>query len=422
MSRCRKSHGFVQVALASLVVFCAKPLMAQIGTTTDVIVGRVVGPDSMGLRIAHVDVTSIESGITRKQVTGDDGRYSVIFPDGGGRYLLTVHYLGMAPVRMLLQRRGDEDRLVANFTLTPTAVRLSAVAVEAQRIADSLGVGAGAIGQVLSKELLEQLGYEGNEAAALALVTPGVTLMQGGDTSMNAIAINGQSASQTGHLIDGLAAGSGSLPAQAVKSTSVITSAYDVANGQFTGGFVQQSTISGTNKFNGSLDSSVPLAPMGTVGASQGVLTRTQKGYRGGGSLAGPFIKDHLFGAMAYSLSSSSTPSASIYSLEPTSLDRLGVIPDSVARFMRILDSHGLAKPVGNPAGVQQSGFRTGFGRLDFTPNEKNTLTLSASGFRFWNQGFLTGPLATPTAGGQYSTESWRAQIALTSHLGALVN
>ena len=422
MSRCRKSHGFVQVALAILVVFCAKPLMAQIGTTTDVIVGRVVGPDSMGLRIAHVDVTSIESGITRKQVTGDDGRYSVIFPDGGGRYLLTVHYLGMAPVRMLLQRRGDEDRLVANFALTPTAVRLSAVAVEAQRIADSLGVGAGAIGQVLSKELLEQLGYEGNEAAALALVTPGVTLMQGGDTSMNAIAINGQSASQTGHLIDGLAAGSGSLPAQAVKNTSVITSAYDVANGQFTGGFVQQSTISGTNKFNGSLDSSVPLAPLGGLDASQGILTRTQRGYRGGGSLAGPFIRDHLFGALAFSASSTSMQSSSIYSLSSASLDRLGVIPDSVVRFMNILAAHGLARPLTNAAGSQQYGYRNGFGRVDFTPNERNTLTVSFSGFRFSNRGFLTGPLATPAAGGEFSSESWRAQVGLTSHLGAWVN
>ena len=422
MPRCSVPMHLLGAVFASLMVSGAKPLVAQIGTTTDVIVGRVVGPDSLGLRAAHVDVTSIESGITRKQMTGDDGRYSVIFPDGGGRYLLTVHYLGMAPARMLVQRRADEDRLVADFALTPTAIQLSAVTIEAQRIADSLGVGAGAIGQVLSKELLQQLGYEGNEAAALALVTPGVMLIQGGDTSMNAIAINGQSSAQTGHLIDGLAAGGASLPTQAMKSTSVITSAYDVANGQFTGGFVQQSTISGTNKFDGSLDSSVPLAPLGTPDASHGVLTRTQKGYRGGGNLAGPFVKDHLFGAFAFSMSSSSIPSASIYSLSPASLDRLGVIPDSVARFMNILDAHGLAKPVDNSAGLQQSGFRNGFGRIDFTPNEKNTFTLSGSEYRFWNRGFFTGPLATPTAGGEFSTESWRAQVALTSHLGAWVN
>ena len=131
------------LALGVTMMLASSPLRAQIGTTTDIITGRVIGPDSLPLAGAHVEATSFESAITRNNVTDDQGRYSIVFPDGGGQYVLTVHYLGMAPSRVLVRRLADEDRLVADFRLTATPVRLSAVTVEAQRVADSLGAGAG---------------------------------------------------------------------------------------------------------------------------------------------------------------------------------------------------------------------------------------------------------------------------------------
>ncbi|MDQ2890043.1 MAG: hypothetical protein M3R65_05745 [Gemmatimonadota bacterium] len=408
-------------ALAFFMAAVASPLRAQVGTTTDVIVGRVVGPDSLGLRGAHVDVTSIESGITRKQATGDDGRFSVVFPDGGGRYVVSVHYLGMAPVRMLLERRADEDRLVANFVLAPSAIVLSAVTVEAQRIADSLGAGAGAVGQVLSRELLEQLGYQGNEAAALALITPGVTLTRGADSSLSAISIGGQPASQTGQLIDGLAAGKATLPPEAVKNTSVITSTYDVSTGQYTGGFFETSTESGTNQLRATVNSSTPISPVGLSG-NQGALTQTQKGFDLGGNLSGPLVRDHLFGSLAVHARAMHFPRASIYTLGPASFSRLGISPDSVNRFLSILDANGIAPPEAPFPTDRQLGNRQLFGRMDFTPSEKHTITLSANEFAYWTHGGFSTPLSTPTSGGEYNVESWRTQVSLTSHLGSWVN
>lgn len=416
------TRKLLALTLAGVMLLISNPLRAQVGTTTDLIVGRILGPDSLPLRAAHIDVTSTESGITRKQVSDDDGRYSIVFPDGGGQYVVMVHYLGMAPVRLLLRRQADEDRLVANVRLIASPVLLSAVTVEAQRVADSLAAGAGAIGQVLSRELLDRLGYQGNEAAALALITPGVTLLQGADSSLSAISIGGQSSSQTGHLIDGLAAGSSSLPREAVKNTSVVTSAYDVSTGQYSGGFVEQSTVSGTNTVKGTLNSSTPLAPVGTLSARQGVLTQTQRGIDGGGNLAGPFIKDHLFGSIAGHVSTRKMPGASVYTLNPAALDRLGVIPDSVTRFLNILDAEGLTRPTGDLAGTRDFGNSQLFGRLDFTPSERHTLTVSASRYKFSTHGWFSGPLATPASGGEYSSESWRLQASLTSHFGSWVN
>ena len=81
-------------------------LKAQVGSTTDIVLGRVTGPDSLPLENARVEVTSPESGITRNRLTNAKGQYSIVFPDGGGAYQLRVTYLGMAPFQTTIQRQG----------------------------------------------------------------------------------------------------------------------------------------------------------------------------------------------------------------------------------------------------------------------------------------------------------------------------
>lgn len=412
---------------AALLVACAfftpaAILRAQVGTTTDLVIGRVTGPDTLPLRGAHVDVTSVESGITRTKRTDDDGRFSVIFPDGGGQYVLTVHYLGMAPFRTLLKRQADEDRLVANVRLSASAVLLSAVDIRAARGADSLAGGAGASGQVLTREQLDQLGYLGNEAAALALITPGVSLLPGADSSLNSIAIGGQSPTQTGHMVDGAQSGAAALPREAVKSTSVLTSAYDVSYGEYTGGFVEQTTVSGTNLLKGSVTSSAPLAPLGGAPVGSGVITQRQSGVTVGGNLAGPLKKNHLFASGAVHDARTTLPSASIYTLDPATLGLLGVTPDSLDRFLQILNAQGMPRPASDAAGTREFSNRSAFGRIDFTPTEAHTFTLSANEYEFRSSGWANGPLATPLSGSEYFTSAWRGFVAATSHLGAWVN
>src|SRR5687768_15131092 len=107
----------VSVALA-LTLAAATTASGQVGSTTDIILGRVTGPDSVPLENARVEVTSAESGITRNRLTNDKGQYAIVFPDGGGAYALRVTYLGMAPFQTTLQRQADEDRLVANVQMT----------------------------------------------------------------------------------------------------------------------------------------------------------------------------------------------------------------------------------------------------------------------------------------------------------------
>src|SRR5688572_23491015 len=132
--RIRWIHWIVWLSVGLLItVLSTFQASAQVGSTTDIILGRVTGPDSLPLENARVEATSAESGITRNRLTNDKGQYAIVFPDGGGAYTLRVTYLGMAPFQTTIQRQADEDRLVANVQMSRAqAYELAPVVVRGQ--------------------------------------------------------------------------------------------------------------------------------------------------------------------------------------------------------------------------------------------------------------------------------------------------
>src|SRR5207248_10177784 len=108
-------------------------VVAQVGSTTDILMGLVTGLDSQAVVGARIEATSVETGITRTKTTGPDGRYTIVFPDGGGSYRLTVRAIGMEPVARNIARQGDEDRLISDFTMGRAATQLATVQVRATR-------------------------------------------------------------------------------------------------------------------------------------------------------------------------------------------------------------------------------------------------------------------------------------------------
>ena len=101
------------LAVAMLVVFAVpRTAAAQVGTTTDIITGTVTGRDSQPLAGAVVQATSLETQVSRQRTTDARGRFTIVFPEGGGQYQLTVRYVGMAPTRVRSEERrvGKECR------------------------------------------------------------------------------------------------------------------------------------------------------------------------------------------------------------------------------------------------------------------------------------------------------------------------
>ncbi|MEA2766735.1 MAG: hypothetical protein QOK07_3139, partial [Gemmatimonadaceae bacterium] len=121
----------LKVAALALAVILSAPAKAQVGSTTDILMGRVAGLDSQAVANARVEATSLETGITRTKTTGADGRYTILFPDGGGSYRLTVRAVGMAPVTRNISRQGDEDRIITDFDMGRIATQLATVQVRA---------------------------------------------------------------------------------------------------------------------------------------------------------------------------------------------------------------------------------------------------------------------------------------------------
>ncbi len=234
------------VALSALVAPLAGA--AQVGTTTDIITGTVTGPDNQPLPGAVVQATSLETQVSRQRTTDARGRFTILFPDGGGQYQLVVRYLGLAPARVAIARQADEDRLVANVQMEVAAVSLDAVTVRAR--APQRGVERptpGSTERNLAPEVIARLPIDASDLNTLATLAPGVVGIGETDSTSAAFSVAGQRSTANNVTLDGLSFGSGSVPQDALRATRVVTSTYDVARGQFSGGLVASTTRSGTN-------------------------------------------------------------------------------------------------------------------------------------------------------------------------------
>src|SRR5579862_7460526 len=85
-------------------------IRAQVGVTTDIITGLITSPDGHPVPGVDVRVVSVETQIGRNTTTNKDGRYTVVFPDGGGNYRLEARFVGFQPTRVNISRQADEDR------------------------------------------------------------------------------------------------------------------------------------------------------------------------------------------------------------------------------------------------------------------------------------------------------------------------
>ena len=119
--------------LAAVALLAPAAARAQVGATTDIITGVVTDTAGRPVVDASVEALSLETQITRRQMTDGRGRFTIVFPDGGGQYQMTARMIGMAPHTATLTRQADEDRLVWNVKLGTSIIELEAVTVRGVR-------------------------------------------------------------------------------------------------------------------------------------------------------------------------------------------------------------------------------------------------------------------------------------------------
>ena len=89
----RLSRG-VAAAVFALLALTASQTSAQVGSTTDILTGTVTNTAGAPIPGATVEAKSFDTQVTRRARTNAEGRYTILFPDGGGQYQLTVKFLG----------------------------------------------------------------------------------------------------------------------------------------------------------------------------------------------------------------------------------------------------------------------------------------------------------------------------------------
>src|SRR6266705_698243 len=320
--------------VVALAAVAARSAGAQVGATTDIITGTVTGPDSQPLAGAIV----------------------------------------VAPAQVTVARQADEDRIEATIRMGLFAVPLEPVTVSARSSARSEGAGPGSTGRSYNADQLARLPISAFDLSTVATLQPGVLGIRETDSTVTAFSVAGQRPTANSVTLDGLSFGSGSVPQDAVRSIRVITNAYDVARGQYSGGIVATTTRSGTNVPQGAFTyalrdrevawGEVTGSPFGQ-GATQNLVS---------GGLGGPIVPDRLFvfGALQGRWRAQALPS--LATADPGPLARLGVSPDSTERFVALAAAAGL--PVAAPGRYDDRATSSTLGllRLDWQASDVHTL------------------------------------------------
>ena len=420
-----------RVLLTSVLALLALPTIAprvhaQVGSTTDIITGTITGPDGKPLQGARVEVMSVETETKRSKTTNDKGKYTILFPDGGGTYTVTVRFIGMLPATFTLARQADEDRLVGDVRMSATATQLGPVVVRAQQNAPRGGERPepGGTERVMTGEQLARLPIDPSDPNAIASLIPGVVSIGATDSTTAGFSIAGQRTDQNLVTLDGLTFGTGAIPQEAVRTTRVITNTYDIARGQFTGGQVSTTTRGGTNNVTGSFGYAL-RDPHLEFTDDQGNTTTIGGGYtqnQFSGGLGGPIIKDNTFWFGSFQIRRRTDPMQSLLTADAATLAAFGADQDSTAHFLNLLEGYGI--PLSR-AGIPDNRLNdngTAIIRLDHQIGDDHSLMLRANWQGSLQEGSRINLLSVPHHGGESASSGGGVMLTLSSVLGSYLN
>ena len=415
-------------SFATIVLFLVVPAGAAGQDATDILTGRIIDASGRPVDGAWVEVTSLITEITRRTTTDEDGKYVLLFPDGGGQYAMEVTFLGLAPLVTTLMREGDEEVLIAELQLGIDPLELDGLVVQSRRPAPGRG-DAGAQTLTLPQRLLDRLPLPDFDPLMIAALAPGVILTEG-DTlnGLGNVSITGQrdalnqvtldGGSVTSVLTGGRAGGSPlGVPEEGVRSTQVVTSTYDVSRGQFSGGLIAMTSARGSNRLGGSASYNLKGAGLQTSGTGFRGSASTQ--HRVSGGVGGALVTNKIFYNVSALAQSRRDDLFALQSPAAENVFRLGASPDSVARFLDILNtSYGVStdNQVGEFARAADG--LSLMGRVDFEWTERHSVMLRLNGSIFDQDNAFIGPTELMQNGGLMVSNTLGAQFGISSRIG----
>src|SRR5688500_7570303 len=406
-----KRRSLILIAAAALVQVAAPAgIHAQ---QADVIRGRVTGPDSAAIENVTVTVTSISGNVTRTARTDRNGRFTVTFPGGDGDYMISFAAMGFAAKRFEVKRTADEEILVADTRLARVGTILDAVEVRAERQnvsrtdvpPDLSGTERPLSNSAVPANLMGDL-------AAMAASLPGVQSLPGQDGSADGYSVLGLGSDQNNTTLNGMQFGGSNLPRDASVSSSLITSAYDVSRGGFSGAQMSLRSRPGSNFITRGMSLNVDAPQLQWSDQAAQSLGQEYSNFSLGGTVSGPLVFDKAFYNVAYQLGRRSNDLQTLLNTDSRGLQALGVSSDSVTRLLSILNTARIPLTTSSTIDDRIGDQGSLFGNFDFAPPSSTTgqaINVSFNGS--WNRQNPAFGSATEVPAHSGERKSWRGGL-----------
>ncbi len=394
----------------------ARPAAAQTGSSVDWITGTITDGTGKPLMGATVEAYSIELDVTKKSITNDKGRYSIPFNDGGGRYRVTVRAIGKTPFIQNVSRQEDDDRIILNVKLGDRPTVLADIRTQTVRVQGDQNERPtpGSTERAVGADQMARLPIDASDLAALAALVPGVIVTAGSDSTATSFQVAGQSGASNNIVVDGTSNG-GTMPADGLRSTRVITNTFDVSRGQFSGGQVSATTRGGSNRQQGSISGNFRDRNLAFGSATDNVFTSGQTSQQLGAGFGRALRRDVLFLFGSFNVNRSLNPMASLDRADSTTLLRLGASPDSVARFITLANATGLTGRVGAVDPNRTQDRFSGSLRFDWNVAERHIITIRGDLNTTTSDPTRIGQTQLPQVGGNQSSNGGGVQLSMVS-------
>jgi hypothetical protein len=297
------------LSIAALFIL-SSVAFAQSQATTGLIQGSVVDPNGAVVRGASVNVKNTETGFERTVTTNSDGFFSApLLPLGKYRVTTTAQGFTNSVLENVEVSVGQTLSLKIEMKVGGDVTTVD-VTAEGEGIQTSQTE----LSTQINERSVENLPINRRDFSRFALLTPGVSIVQGPDG--DEITINGQKGIQNNVSIDGADANNpffgeqrgGQRPAftislESVKEFQVVPVGASAEFGRSSGGFINVVTKSGTNEFSGAaflFFRNQNLSSQNPDAVDAGLPVEDFRNYQFGGNVGGPIKKDRAFFFVAY--------------------------------------------------------------------------------------------------------------------------
>jgi hypothetical protein len=409
-------------AVLGLILATAATAAAQ---SVDIIRGRVLGPDTLAVQNVLVTATTLTGNVSRSARTDKNGRYTISFPGGEGNYWVSFNALGFTPRRYQVLRTADQEILIADARLSAATVTLDAIQVTERAAASRSDTVSDVSGT--EKAVTADPGFlsadQMGDLAAMAASIPGVQLLLGADGAADAFSVFGLGGDQNNTQLNGLNFGDASVPRDANVQTSLSTSPYDVSRGGFSGGQLQVRTRAGSNFRNRALSSNLIAPPMQWTDQAGVATSQQYTNLSLGGSASGPIKQDVAFYNSSFQYDRRMQDLQTLLNSNDLGFQTVGVSPDSVSRFLNILNQQNAPFNVAEYSSQRIRDAGSFLGSFDFVPQNSTrgntyTATISANMNRTSPVGGGQTALFTPSRDGSRTSYGGSGQLRHSGQAG----